>query len=179
MIVKLAETDEDKKNAYEIRYKVFTKEMGNNAWANHEAKTFIDPWDQGSNRCFVAIIDNSYAATLRIVFKKEVPLQFEQFLPFNLIARDLGLEVNEILLNLGYCERVAVLSQFRRTNVFRSLFEHIHNYLNCSHDIKYVLGLIRKDNTRAIKVFKSMGYECEKYFIEVKGYEMTICFKTL
>ena len=57
--IRVAETEAEKLAAYQLRYQVFSEELGDERYANHESKEFRDSDDVESSVLFIAVAELS------------------------------------------------------------------------------------------------------------------------
>ena len=75
--IRLAESAEDLKAIYQLRYKVYIDELGRKSKnVNHDEKTIVDPLDEYSSN-FLAVDDDLPVGALRITFRRDGELEDE------------------------------------------------------------------------------------------------------
>lgn len=133
--IKIAETEIEKKQAYEVRYQCLTLETGDDLYANHNKKTFIDKMDgTGKTTLFVAIdnITNKVVATQRVVFRKEIIYTADEIYPYKKLATILNTYEEDVIARAALIDRSCVLKTYSgkvKPSLYGRLFTNSENYL--------------------------------------------------
>ncbi len=114
--LKIAETEAEKQQAYEVRYQCLTLEKGDKLYADHEVKTFIDKLDATGKTTLFVVIDNNIdkvVATQRVVFRKDVVFTADEIYPYSKLAKILNSSEEDIIARAALIDRSSVLKEYR------------------------------------------------------------------
>lgn len=126
--IKKAETEAEIQQAYEVRYQCLTLETGDELYADHVEKTFIDKLDTTGKTTLFVIIDNNtnkVVATQRVVFRKEVVFPADEIYPYKKLSAILSTTEEDVIARSALIDRSSVLKEYSEEKP--SLFGRLWN----------------------------------------------------
>lgn len=157
MHIKLATTEAEFEQAYQIRYQCLTLELGDESYANHLNKIYLDDDDLKCHRVFVAYVEDTLVATARLLLRKEQAFIADDFYDFAQLANSLGMTQEEMMRQAGLIDRVCVLHDYRGHKIFRGFYEHI-----CAEMLRngcsILLAAIQQENIKSQTIFSHFGF---------------------
>lgn len=158
--IKLAQTEEEKNQAYRLRYEIFLRELGNKARSLPEEGIETDIYDESCDHLLV--IDNRknlVVGTYRLLSGSKVDPKIgfyaERIFEINKI-KDLGKNI----LELG---RSCVHKDYREGQIIKLLWEGIAQYIQ-QNRIRYLFGSVRLLNTSQPEVSEAFSLIKAKYY---------------
>jgi GNAT superfamily N-acetyltransferase len=122
MDVRVAATDEERAQAYRVRYDVFCTEHGDNRYADHESRMFTDENDKKRTDLLIACDEmDQVIGTSRVTVHRECTFIKENLYAFDRLAMLMNCPVPQILNAVALFDRVAVLPQWRGKAVMAQL----------------------------------------------------------
>jgi hypothetical protein len=124
--IQLAETDEEKRAVYRLRYDVYVEEMGRyHGIADHRERTFSEPEDAHS-RIFYAAVDGDVVATARMTWGGDGSFSARQTEHYQIEPFLAELAPDKIAVG----ERAMVRPELRGSSIFPDLIQGTRSFLN-------------------------------------------------
>ena len=183
--LKKADTEAEKQQAYEVRYQCLTLETGDELYANHEVKTFVDKLDVTKKTTLFVVIDNNtdkVVATQRVVFRKDVVFTADEIYPYKKLATILNTTEEDIIARASLIDRSSVLKEYRiiKPSLFSRLWynsidtlrKKVRNPIN----VNFVSVNNQKTVDMMIKKFDLIAFDDKTVY---KGKEFYFLYKVL
>ena len=160
IVIKVAESEIEKREAYQLRYEVFTIELNDQRYADHELREFRDSDDVDGSILIIAKSDNQVIGSVRLK-----PLKFRNFIGvddygFERLAEFLGIEEEQLLSSVAVLDRFVFAKDFRRgRTLYQKLLEEWDNQA-ARYGVKILVGAVKAQNVRLRNFYKrSLGYK--------------------
>ena len=159
IVIKVAESEIERRQVYQLRYEVFTLELNDQRYADHEAKEFKDSDDVDGSILIVAKFENRVIGSVRLK-----PLKIRNFIGvedygFEQLAEFLAIETDQLLPIVGVLDRFVFVKDFRKGRaLYRRLLDEWDNQAaNCG--VRVVVGAVNAGNSRLRNFYKRfLGY---------------------
>ena len=160
--IRVAETEAEKLAAYQLRYQVFSEELGDDRYANHESKEFRDSDDVESSVQFIAVAENSVIGAVRLKLLKDH--EFIGLEAYNLpkLAKLLNRSIEDLYASIGCMDRGVVHPDYRGRRLIAKLMRR-GEALAIKLGVDSLLSAAEVGNTAARKAFAKIGYV--EYFV--------------
>lgn len=168
-----------KKLAYQLRYDVFTLEQGDQRYANHNDKTYMDIWDTLPSNLIIAYINNYHIiGTLRLIERKYGPYLGEEGYQYDLLSKNLDVSKEFLLDKISILTRGVVAKDYRSLGVFSMMCDYA-NTLAVSMDSCISIAAIATDNSASKKFFGRLGYKFYATGVNKNKWKGDYCYKLL
>lgn len=157
MHIKLATTEAEFEQVYQIRYQCLTLELGDESYANHLNKIYLDDDDAKCQHIFVAYIDNNLVGTARLLLRKEQAFIADEFYDFASLAHLMEIPLAEVMQQAGLIDRVCVLKDYRGHKIFSGFYEHIRTEM-LRNECSILLAAIQQENIKSQTIFSHFGF---------------------
>lgn len=177
--VSLATTETQRRSAYRLRYAVFTEEEGDQRFADHDQKAFIDTKDNSSSYLLIATNNHDETiGTLRLDFRRDAPFLSDHIYRFDLLAVETGCTLEQVLDRTGLVTRGVVRKDYRGSGVFSQMIASADQLFR-EHTVTLIVGAIKSENRRSKAIFGQWGYA--PYAVSRGGapYEMELFYRKL
>lgn len=157
--LKIAETEEEKWGAYRVRYECLTLELGDDRYANHVDKTYIDKMDHTDSPITLIAIDNDtgqVVSTARINFRKDILFTADDIYPYQKLAETLSREIEDIKYNVVVIERGGTLTDYRGSIIpplWGRLYYMAENIINLTLKNGIIIGFVETNNLKSMRMF--------------------------
>ena len=160
IVIKVAESEIEKREAYQLRYEVFTIELNDQRYADHELREFRDSDDVDGSILIIAKSDNQVIGSVRLK-----PLKFRNFIGvddygFERLAEFLGIEEEQLLSSVAVLDRFVFAKDFRRG---RALYQKLLDELDSqsvNYGVRVLVGAVKAENARLKNFYKRfLGYK--------------------
>lgn len=158
--IKIAQTEEEKKQAYRLRYEIFLKELGDNAQALPPQGIETDIYDAASDH--LVVIDNSKnltVGTYRLLSGSKADPKVG-FYAENIFEISNIKNLGKGILELG---RSCVHKDYREGLIIDLLWRGIAEYIQ-ENNIRYLFGSVRLFTTDPQEVSEIFSLIKEKYY---------------
>lgn len=165
--IRLAVTDDERRAAYQLRYRIFTRELGRNTLANHETEEYKDDFDGPKSTLLISVAGADVVGTLRLTARSVTPFwqdadyQLEQLRDLLSMAAPLPLE------QIGLFDRGAVTKPYRGSGLYELMYTELEKYA-CSIGIRVLVGVIDSTNERLIEFHKRRGWVTYRHGIRFR-----------
>lgn len=132
----VAQTREEKEQAFRLRYDAFFTEEGDSRYADHSKQLWSDCDDESGAIVLNAVAeDDRLAGTLRLTARKQLAYIAHECYSLELLVEILGIPLELILPKIARVDRGVVQKDFRRLGVFDALLKGVESIvvgLNCN-----------------------------------------------
>lgn len=162
IVIKVAETESEKQAAFRLRYQVFTMELSDDRYANHETKEFRDSDDVESAVQIVATARDEVIGCVRLKALRN--REFLGFEAYNLakLGTLLDRSTEDLHSSIGCMDRGVVHPDYRGHKVIAKLMRKGEE-LASAMELDCLLGAPEVYNMAARKAYSKIGYV--EYFV--------------
>ena len=180
MHVALDRDDNDRHAVYRLRYEVFTKEGGDERYADHERQFFIDQDDGPQSRLVIAWDDDGQAiGTMRLTVLREHAFIANDCYGFEVLADLLSMNLEELRQRVIRGDRSVIASASRGQGVLEHLQNAGEEYA-ASRGCDILVGSYRTDaDERARRAWNKQGWLEYPFIGNYNGYVAKLIYKQL
>ena len=160
IVIKVAETDIEKREVYQLRYQVFALELDDQRYADHELKEFKDTDDINGSILIIAKFENRVIGSVRLK-----PLKFLNFIGvenygFEKLAEFLEVETDQLLPVLAAVDRFCFAKDFRRgSKLCRRLLDGLESHA-ASLGLSVIIAAVDLKDKRLCNFYERfLGYK--------------------
>jgi hypothetical protein len=158
--LKKADTEAEIKQAYQVRYQCLTLETGDELYADHEEKTFIDKLDATGKTSLFVVIDNNtnkVVATQRVVFRKDVVFTADEIYPYKKLATILNTTEEDVIARAALIDRSSVLKEYRinKPSLYSLLWYNSVDILRKKVSNPINVNFVSVNNQKAVNMMKN------------------------
>ncbi len=171
--IKIAKTQEEKREAFRLRYKIFKQELGNNNDINFDEKIETDIYDEFCDHLIVVnktrnLVVGTYRLLLGSKVDPKIGFYSEKIFDIYKI-KSLGKQI----LELG---RSCVHRDYREGVVINLLWKGIAKYIKENH-VDYLFGSVRLRTSNPSEISKIFSLIKERYYApeEMRVYPLKEC----
>lgn len=160
IVIKVADCNREKRQAYQLRYEVFALELNDQRYADHDLQEFKDTDDVDESILIIAKSKNRVIGSVRLK-----PLMFRDFIGvedygFERLAEFLEFEPHELLLTVAAVDRFVFAKDSRKG---RSLCRRLLDELECQAKalgVNVLVAAVDSEDAR-LRVFyrRFLGYK--------------------
>lgn len=138
--IKIAETDEQLDEVYELRYNHAFKSGADPKYALHQLKLYRDDYDNKFAKIFIAV-DNTkkVIGTIRLLYKKETELPYEWCYDYDYISNRLGISLDQIYSRCALLDRGCIHPNFRGLGIYWEMVKLLEENMR-KNDTDILLG---------------------------------------
>jgi GNAT superfamily N-acetyltransferase len=175
----IADSPELLVSAYQLRYEVFSKEMGDDRYSDHSRREWKDEDDVSESTIFVALdVNRAVIGTIRLT-----PLRLREFIgshiyDFGCLAKILSIEEGALREKLARADRGLVSAKWRGKKVFESLQSTLESQavkLGC----EVLVGAVDTSNRHAANANRHLGWTDYPVVAEYRGFAAQAIYKIL
>lgn len=153
-----AMTDELRMSAYRLRHEVFSREMGDHRYADHERQIWTDCDDGPQSKVIVVINDeNEVVGTIRHTRLNDWEIIGKDAYGLTILAEILGLNVKDLESRSSRIDRAAIAMNWRGKSIVRHLQEACER-LAKSLGSDILIGIPGIENARSRKAYEKLGW---------------------
>lgn len=161
-----ADNPESLLQSYSLRYECLTLENGDERYANHGTRMYVDPWDEMQSRVFLALADGVAVGTVRYISRRESAFPADEIYDFEAISSAVGVSFSRIRSEVALLDRGAVRREFRRRAVFRML-QNQAEAESVRSGVSAHVGLVANGNVAMARALRANAWvkldRCVKY----------------
>ena len=156
--IRLATTQADRDAAFRLRYEVFTAELGDDRYADHEKRLFLDCDDDARNHLLIAELDDgTVIGTVRLTLLKDCRFIGYDAYGWDQLATVLGITLDALLPRVARLDRGAVAKPWRRTGILGA-FQPSYFSICYREGCDTLVGTIEVHNDGMRKAMASFGW---------------------
>ena len=177
--ISVAQTTSEKKAAYRLRYDVFTTELGDERYSNHEAKEFRDTDDVETSLIFVGKFGGETVGTCRLkLLRHQEFIALDQY-HIGVLAKHLDCDIEALSKGLAAIDRAAVAKSWRGTGLIKAMFNALETEA-ISLGARTLIGSVEQSEP-ALTVFyrRVLGYNAYAATGEHLGLKCQCLYKLL
>ncbi|MBT5230893.1 MAG: GNAT family N-acetyltransferase [Methylococcales bacterium] len=153
-----AATPELQRQVYQLRYQVFSQELGDTRWANEVQKTYQDPYDNKRSILLMATQNQQTIATVRGIFRREGEYLSDAPFNFEKLATRFCKPVKHIKEHTCFVTRAAVLAPFRRQGLCEQLYCQLED-IAIAQGAKYCIADVASNKPHVQQLFLQQGFQ--------------------
>lgn len=158
MEYRLAKNADEKMAAYRLRYEVLFQECGDERYADHDAKVYLDRNDSGNTRLIVAVADDgTLAGTVRVTLRREAEFLRDEMYAFDTLADRLCFPREGFLHTLALMDRLAVHPAWRQAKVYPAITAEVEQ-LARGAGCRILLAATSESNHRVQSLLTMSGW---------------------
>jgi len=157
--ITLAKTEAEKREAYRLRYAVFTQEGGDRRYCVDESGEYRDALDDRNTTHILLARDAEgvLMATTRLALRSAGPFLHDSLYDWDALTHHTGIPAEAIRTLAGLADRGAVSPRFRGQRLYRTLVDHSCQLAHES-GLKVVLGAVEQSNHAPAHHLNSLGF---------------------
>lgn len=150
-----------KKEAYKLRYNVFTLENNILRYADKKSQIYQDNWDLfPESLLFVGLNHKGQViATFRTFPRKIAPYFADEVFGYKWLAKNLRLSYEEVLRTGAHVGRYAVDKNYRGLGIGSHLMRFCE-YLSYTRGIRIFFSITKVSYLRMLNLLQKTGYKC-------------------
>jgi len=160
IVIKVAESEIEKRKAYQLRYEVFSVELNDQRYANHDLKEFKDSDDVDGSILIIAMFEDRVVGSVRLK-----PLKFRNFIGvedygFEKLAAFLELETEQLMHVVAVLDRFVFAKDFRKGRALYKRLLDEWDYQATNRGVEVLVGAVKAENERLRNFYeKFLGYK--------------------
>lgn len=158
MQIRLAANDEERLEAYRLRYAVFTVEVGDHRYSVDSDCIYVDQFDHSDTLLLIAVDEAKVVGTIRVDERSRGPFIGDEMYEWKLLGARFGLSEQQVQRTSVLVARGAVLPAWRCRKLFQALLSAAH-CLALSREHSLSVGAISAGNTVSARGLTAVGYE--------------------
>ncbi|WP_406695609.1 hypothetical protein V5E97_31830 [Singulisphaera sp. Ch08] len=153
--------------------------MGDRRYADHENRTYIDPWDDESSLLLLAQHhDGTVAGTVRYQWRQFRPFPADELYDFHHYTALIGCCGPEVDRHVALLDRASVLPRFQGLGLYPNL-ELLAERVSHLIGVKLHAGLVAHENARMVRILESLGWRKTGRDVTYKGWAGIELYKLL
>ena len=161
LVIKVAKTNEEKRGAYRLRYDVFTRELNDGRYADHDLQEFRDSDDVEGAFVFIALEKANVVGTFRLKPLGNMEVIGVEAYGIPTLAKQLGVSLDSLRKTLAVIDRFTVSSDYRGKSLFKQLFSFVEAFA-VERGVCTLVGAA--ESKRAVALYmRALG--CSKYSV--------------
>ena len=177
--ISIAQTISEKSAAYRLRYDVFTTELGDERYANHETKEFKDEDDVDGSVIFIGKFGEDVVASCRLK-----PLQNREFIALDqyglvALAQHLGREFTMLSQELAALDRAVVAKLWRGSGITEAVFADLERTAIQQQVRTLVVAIEKSKRVHAVFYQRVLGFRSYPVTGEHRGLDCQCMYKLI
>ena len=154
IVIKVAESDIEKREVYQLRYQVFALELDDQRYADHERKEFKDTDDVDGSIQVIAKSENRLVGSARLK-----PLRFRDFIGvedygLEKLAEFLERQTDQLLPVVAAVDRFVFAKEFRKGPALIGKFQDEFEYQAVELGVEVLVAAVNVENKRLRTFYK-------------------------
>ncbi|MBN67886.1 MAG: hypothetical protein CME32_01220 [Gimesia sp.] len=176
--IKLATTEAERHQAYHLRYQVFTREFGDERYADHVNEEFRDEDDGEQSHLVIGEINSNVICTARVTVLRDYKFLAADHFKFGVLAKYLGRDQFEIENTLARYDRLALMPSWRGKGIARKIYEGVEKTA-FNNNCKIIVANPLVENDKARLVLSRQGFSDYPVVGTYKGTTCQCMYKVL